>query len=81
MNYKPRDKILLELRINSGASNCPVDRIIQEKGLGLKQAEIISWTQIIDIEVYKQIIEKINVVAKTEGKSIAQWELEVFERR
>ena len=57
--------------------HCPVDRIIQSKGL---EGETISWTTIADINVYLNIINKIRMEAESKNQTIAEWELEVFQR-
>ena len=58
--------------------HCPVDRIIQVKGL--KSKNIINWTTMSEIEVYLNIINKVRREADKVGLSIAEWELEIFER-
>ena len=58
--------------------HCPIDRIIQEKGL--KSKSIVNWTSMSDIDVYLNLIHKIKQVADKKGQSIAEWELEVFTR-
>jgi hypothetical protein len=56
--------------------HCPVDRIIQQKGL--KSKNLVNWTTMAHIEEYLQIMHKIKLAAEEKGQSIAEWELEVF---
>ncbi len=55
--------------------NCPVDRII----LGKAGINNLSWTKINTIKEYKSIID--NIRKKVKRNDLAQWELEVFNRR
>jgi hypothetical protein len=55
----------------------PLDRRIQEL-VGLKPE---SWTQMDSSDSYLRIVEHIKVLAKEDGKSLAAFELKVFERR
>lgn len=55
---------------------CPFDRIVIGK-LRLKNPP--NWTEIDDINTYKNLVEKAAEVAKP--MSIAEWELDVFSRR
>ncbi|PKQ62522.1 hypothetical protein BZG02_12425 [Labilibaculum filiforme] len=57
--------------------HCPVDRIIQVKGL---KTTPISWTTISDTEVYLNIITKMRKEAESKNQTLAEWELEVFQR-
>lgn len=57
--------------------HCPVDRIIQVKGL---KTEPLSWSKITDIKVYLGIINKFRKEAEKKNLTIAEWELEVFQR-
>lgn len=59
--------------------HCPVDRIIQQKGL--KSKYIVNWTSMDDVDEYLSIIHKIKQVAEESGQTIAEWELEIFGRR
>ena len=58
--------------------HCPVDRIIQQK---IYKQPLVNWTQLDNIDLYMQIINDIQVLAKKDNLSIAQWELENFNRR
>lgn len=58
--------------------HCPVDRIILGK-TALKDS--LNWTQIVSIEEYKRAVGHIRTVAHKAGLSIAQWELNTFNRR
>jgi hypothetical protein len=55
--------------------HCPIDRII----LGKAKISDVSWTKINSREEYKSIVNKIKIISK--DLSIAQWELENFNRR
>lgn len=54
--------------------HCPVDRIILGK-VGIN----LSWTKINTIEEYESIIN--DICKRIKRKDLAQWELEVFNRR
>jgi len=56
--------------------HCPFDSIII-KELGCK----INWTQLDNIEQYKDLVNKAKEKAKQKKLSIAEWELEIFQRR
>lgn len=56
--------------------HCPIDGIIRD----FAGIDFI-WTQSDSIEEYKAAIEKLKVIAKTAGQTLAQWELEKFRRR
>lgn len=56
----------------------PIDRIIQEK---IKNKPLINWTGLTKVEDYLKIIRLAEVLAKKENMSLAQWELENFNRR
>ena len=56
----------------------PVDSIILKK---LNPADRVSWTQITEIEVYRRVIGKLEELASSKGESLAQWELEEFDRK
>jgi len=58
--------------------HCPLDRIIQQKGL--KSKSIVNWTSLNDMDEYLRIMTDIKQVAQAKGKTIAEWELEVFKR-
>lgn len=58
--------------------HCPLDRIIQQKGL--KSKNLVNWTTMNDIDEYLHIMHKIRQAADAKGQSIAEWELEVFQR-
>lgn len=58
--------------------HCPLDRIIQQKGL--KSKNPVSWTSMDDMDIYLRLMHQIRNVAEEKGQSIAEWELEVFER-
>lgn len=55
--------------------HCPFDRIILGK---LKFKKTPSWTKMNTIEEYEGFVDA--AYTKAAGKSLAQWELEVFER-
>lgn len=56
----------------------PVDRIIQQK---IYKQPIVNWTQLNDVDIYMQIINDARALAKQNNLSLAQWELENFNRR
>ncbi|MGB0879665.1 MAG: hypothetical protein ACPGTO_03780 [Polaribacter sp.] len=56
----------------------PVDRIIQEKA---RIRPIISWTKITDLEKYLGIINAIRKIADKNNLTLAEFELELFNRR
>ncbi|MCL7752448.1 hypothetical protein [Polaribacter sp. Z022] len=56
----------------------PVDRIIQQK---IYKQPLVNWTQLNDIDTYIQIINDARDLAKKQSLSLAQWELENFNRR
>ena len=56
----------------------PVDRIIQQK---IYKQPLVNWTQLDDINIYMQIINDARELAKKDKSSLAQWELENFDRR
>jgi len=58
--------------------HCPLDRIIQQKGL--KSKHIVNWTSLDDMDEYLRIMHQIKQVATEKGQSIAEWELSNFER-
>lgn len=57
--------------------HCPVDRIIQKK---LYKQPLVNWTELDNMDTYDQIIADIKVLAEKDGLTIAQWELENFDR-
>jgi hypothetical protein len=56
--------------------HCPFDRIIISK---MKLRNPPAWTRINSVETYKMLVNKVSELA--DGKSIAEWELDVFSRR
>lgn len=56
----------------------PVDRIIQQK---IYKQPIVNWTQLNNFDVYMQVVNDARVLAKKDNLSLAQWELENFNRR
>lgn len=58
--------------------HCPVDRIILSK-TDLKGK--LNWTEIKDIDTYKEAIKSIERKASDKSLSLAQYELQVFSRR
>ncbi len=56
--------------------HCPIDGIIRD------EARIgYNWTQNDSIEEYKTAITELKKIAITDGKTLAQWELDNFRRR
>jgi hypothetical protein len=59
--------------------HCPLDRIIQQKGLISNSP--VNWTTLNDMDDYLHIMHKIKQAANEKGQSIAEWELTLFNRR
>ncbi|MEM8739596.1 MAG: hypothetical protein AAGG38_14130 [Planctomycetota bacterium] len=57
--------------------HCPVDRLILEK---TRLRGTIAWTQICSIEVYKQAISALRECADAAKMSLANWELNTYDR-
>lgn len=57
--------------------HCPVDRIIINK---TRLREKVSWTKMVDLNEYKEVIAAIREVADRSGQTVARWELEVYDR-
>lgn len=55
----------------------PIDRIIQKK---LPWSQRVNWTDINTLEQYDTLIENFRALCP-KGKSLAEWELENFNRR
>jgi len=58
--------------------HCPVDRIVIDKTSFRGR---MNWTQILEERDYLKIVSAIRVLAEKENSSIAQWELNNYERR
>jgi len=58
--------------------HCPVDRIVLNK-TALRGR--LNWTEITSREQYQTAISAMKSVADAESLSLAQWELQVYERR
>ncbi len=58
--------------------HCPFDRIIIQK---LGYNPIPSWTKLENEKEYRELVSKSKAIANASNKSIAEWELSVFERR
>lgn len=58
--------------------HCPIDRIILGK-TALKDS--MKWTKISTIEEYQRAIDAVRPLAESLGLSIAEWELQVYDRR
>lgn len=58
--------------------HCPVDRIVINK---TKFKERLNWTDITRPREYQNVIAEIDKLAKTDGLSIAVWELKNYTRR
>ena len=56
--------------------HCPVDRVI----LNRTRLRNSAWTRMRKIEEYREYIEAIRERANAERKSIAQWELDIYDR-
>ena len=59
--------------------HCPLDRIVLSKAQIKSEGKTPSWTKMDSIEDYKKYIKEIKKIA--DPKSIAIWELEIFNRR
>lgn len=55
--------------------HCPFDSIIKNK---LNCLSLIDWTKLDTIDDYKKYTEVVFQIANAQGKSIAQWELEMW---
>ena len=64
--------------ITSIPPHCPVDGIIISK---TNSSGKLNWTEINDIEEYKEAIESIRIKANEKNLELSDWELEEFERR
>jgi len=58
---------------------CPLDRIVLSKAQIKSEGKTPSWTKMDNIEDYKKYIKEIKKIA--DPKSVALWELEIFNRR
>ena len=58
--------------------HCPFDRIIIQK---LGYSPIPSWTKLDSEKEYREFASKAKKIADMSNKSIAEWELSVFQRR
>lgn len=58
--------------------HCPVDSIILKKSNSFKNAK---WTQLDCPDTYMLYINELRMIAKSQMTSLAEWELEVFNRR
>jgi len=58
--------------------HCPVDKIVIDKTVYRGR---VNWTQILKEKEYLGIISAIRALARKEDCSIAQWELNNYERR
>ena len=56
----------------------PIDRINLENA-GIKGKDMVNWTEIEEPQVYINLINKIK--EKTSGQSLAQWEVDNWNRR
>jgi hypothetical protein len=57
--------------------HCPIDRIMINK-TSLKGQ--IAWTQITDMDTYRQVIAALKKAAEPTGLTLAQWELKNYNR-
>jgi len=57
--------------------HCPIDRVIINKTPLRNQ---VNWTAMVRIDEYRVVIHALENEAKLVGKSLAQWELEVYNR-
>ncbi len=55
--------------------HCPIDATIMNQ-IDMDK----SWTEINDINVYKEIISQVRKEAREKNKSIAEWELELWNK-
>jgi hypothetical protein len=58
--------------------HCPVDKMVIDKTVFRGR---VNWTQILTEKEYLDIISAIRALAEKENSSIAQWELDNYERR
>jgi len=57
--------------------HCPVDRIMINK---TKLKGQVAWTRITDIDLYRRVIAELKRAAEPTGLSLAQWELQIYNR-
>lgn len=55
--------------------HCPFDSIIRNR---LNDSSLIDWTKFDHIDDYKKYIKAAHKIASNQSKSIAQWELEIW---
>jgi len=65
--------------IKNEPPHCPIDRIVLSKARIKSEGKTPSWTKMDNIEDYKKYLKDIKKIAYP--KSIALWELEIFNRR
>jgi hypothetical protein len=70
-------KYLWCIRAVAEPPHCPVDRVIINKTL-LKNR--VAWTKIVSIDEYRRVISAIRRLAEADGLSIADWELNEYDR-
>lgn len=57
--------------------HCPIDRVVINK---TPLRNTVAWTQMAGIEVYRGVIRAVKVLADQAGLSIANWELQTYDR-
>jgi hypothetical protein len=57
--------------------HCPVDRVVINKTAFRSK---IAWTQMIDLDTYRQVIEALRALADQSNQSLATWELHAYDR-
>lgn len=58
--------------------HCPVDSVVSKY---VPRKARVTWTQLTEIEKYMGVIEALKLVAAKQGLTVAEWELQHFERR
>ena len=57
--------------------HCPIDRVIISK---TPLRDVVAWTNITCIDTYRDVIRAVRVLADRAGLSIANWELQTYDR-
>ena len=65
--------------IKNEPPHCPIDRIVLSRARIKSEGKTPSWTKMDNIEDYKKYLKDVKKIAYP--KSIALWELEIFNRR
>jgi len=62
--------------------HCPIDSIVINKIIATKPGiSLTNWTELDSIEDYRKCITAIREIAYSQNKTIAQWELDVWNKK